>query len=99
MLTTVSANDVDTNPTLIYYFAEENVDEDINKIFAIDRFSGKIILKMHLDYELREEYQLRITASDSAHKAYTTLTIRVTDINDNAPIFQQPAYHTSLPGN
>lgn len=97
VLTTVSANDVDTGPALTYSFADENTDDEIS-VFAIDRFSGKIILKKKMDYENRQEYQLKIAASDTAHVAYTTLTIRVTDINDNAPVFQQPAYHISLPG-
>lgn len=73
-------------------------EDDIMSVFSIDRFSGKIILQRHLDYEMRQEYQLRILASDTAHVAQTTLTVRVTDINDNAPIFQQPAYHSALPG-
>jgi protocadherin-16/23 len=108
VLTSITANDVDTNPALTYSFGEaitaENeasldVDDDTNSIFSIDRFSGKIILQKPLDYETRQEYQLKIVASDTAHFAQTTLTIRVTDINDNAPVFQEPAYHTTLPGN
>lgn len=66
--------------------------------FAIDRFSGRIVLKRSLDYETRQEYGLKISASDTAHIAYTTLSIRVTDVNDNPPLFHQPAYHISLPG-
>lgn len=46
---------------------------------------------------MRQEYQLKIIASDTAHNAETILTIRVTDINDNPPVFQQPAYHATLP--
>lgn len=94
VLTTVSANDVDTNPALTYSFAGDEVDDT----FAIDRFSGRIVLKRHLDYETKQEYDLKIAASDTSHIAYTTLSIRVTDVNDNVPIFQQPAYHVSLPG-
>ncbi len=66
--------------------------------FAIDRFSGRVVLKRHLDYETKQEYGLKISASDTSHIAYTTLSIRVTDVNDNPPLFQQPAYHVSLPG-
>ncbi|CRK94042.1 CLUMA_CG007566, isoform A, partial [Clunio marinus] len=101
ILTTVSANDVDTNPAITYSFmgsSNETDFEDIaTTIFSIDKFSGKVILQKQLDYEDRQEYQLRILASDMAHVAQTTLTIRVTDVNDNPPIFQQPAYHSSLP--
>lgn len=86
---------MDTSPALTYSF----VDEDMDETFAIDRFSGRIVLKRSLDYETRQEYELKVSASDTAHIAYTTLSIRVTDVNDNPPLFHQPAYHISLPGN
>ena len=107
-MTTVTANDVDTNPAITYSFLtgfhnstnfEDANDSDIaTTIFSIDKFSGKVILQKPLDYEERAEFQLRILASDTAHVAQTTLTVRVIDINDNYPIFQQSAYHSSLPG-
>lgn len=102
----MSANDVDTNPAITYSFLTgsqnetefEEVNDVATTIFSIDKFSGKVILQKHLDFEERQEYQLRILASDTAHVAQTTLTIRVTDVNDNYPSFQQSAYHSSLPG-
>lgn len=99
VLTTISANDVDTYPALTYTFADKNaVDSEDTTLFAIDRFSGKVILRKRLDFESDKEYQLKIAASDTAHVAHTTLTIRVTDINDNAPVFHQPSYYVALPG-
>ena len=98
ILTTVTANDVDTNPSITYSFSKDN-DRESLKNFSIDRYSGKVILKQPLDYENRQEYSLRIMASDTAHSAHTTLTIRVTDVNDNAPIFNQDTYFASLSGN
>lgn len=92
-MTSITANDVDTNPALTYNLSETNGK------FAIDRFSGKITLCHQLDYETEKEYRLGITASDTAHTAHTTLTIIVTDDNDNAPEFAQPAYQASVPGN
>lgn len=76
----------------------EEATDAATTFFSIDKFSGKVILQRQLDYEDRQEYQLRIIASDTAHVAQTTLTIRVTDVNDNYPIFQQAAYHSLLPG-
>ncbi|XP_044255905.1 protein dachsous [Tribolium madens] len=96
VLTTVAANDVDTNPTLTYDFAKDNSREDL-EFFSIDRFSGKIILKKMLDFETWQEYKLKIVASDTAHTTKTTLTIKVTDVNDNAPVFSQLVYQTNLP--
>lgn len=102
----MTANDVDTNPAITYSFLTgfhnysnfEDTNDIATTIFSIDKFSGKVILQKPLDYEDQAEYQLRILASDTAHVAQTTLTIRVIDINDNYPIFQQAAYHSSLPG-
>lgn len=97
VLTAVTANDVDTNPALTYSFSPDS-EENIINMFSIDRFSGKVILSKCLDYEMQQEYHLKITASDTAHSAHTMLTIRITDVNDNLPVFQQPAYHALLPG-
>lgn len=66
--------------------------------FKIDHFSGKVILRKPLDYEMREEYKLVVVASDSKHTIQSTLNIQVTDSNDNSPIFTQLAYYTSVPG-
>lgn len=106
VLTTLTANDVDTSPTITYSFLtsfnNETHFEDANDIattiFSIDKFSGKVILQKPLDFEEQQEYTLRVIASDTAHVAQTRLTIRVLDANDNYPVFQQVAYHTSLPG-
>ncbi|XP_058056650.1 protein dachsous [Anopheles bellator] len=92
VLTTITANDVDTNPPLTYSFADLG-DDDAMSFFSIDRYSGKITLIRALDYEDRHEFLLRLLASDSAHVARTTLTVRVLDVNDNAPTFQQITYH------
>ncbi|XP_045480676.1 protein dachsous isoform X2 [Harmonia axyridis] len=96
VLTTVSANDVDLYPSLTYKFSEDNSAE-INQYFSIDRFSGKVTLRRGLDYESRQEFTMKILASDSVHIAVTTLTIRVTDVNDNAPEFSQNSYTAALP--
>lgn len=97
VLTTVSANDVDTSPPLTYYFDTEQTDEAALSTFSVDRFNGKIVLQKYLDYETRQMYEIRIVASDNKHTAQSSLTIRITDVNDNAPVFQQPAYQTTLP--
>lgn len=95
VITTVSANDVDTNPALTYSLQEE---EGVVGVFSIDRFSGKVILGKPLDYETRQEYRLKITVSDTAHTAATELTVKVTDNNDNSPVFSQAAYKANLLG-
>lgn len=98
VLTVASANDVDTYPALAYSFDEVHTDEDALALFSIDRFSGKVLLKKPLDYELRQEYQLKIFASDSKYTAQSTLTIHITDENDNAPEFTQLMYQSTISG-
>ncbi|KAK9891679.1 hypothetical protein WA026_015647 [Henosepilachna vigintioctopunctata] len=96
VLTTISANDVDLYPALIYKFAQEN-SREIQEYFCIDRFSGKITLRKKLDYETMQEYNIKIIASDDVHTAVTTLTIRVMDVNDNPPLFSQNSYAAAIP--
>lgn len=99
VLAIASANDVDTYPALTYSFDEVHTDEEALAMFSIDRFSGKVLLQKPLDYEMRQEYQLRIFASDSKYTAQSTLTIHITDENDNAPEFSQLSYQSTISGN
>lgn len=92
MLTSVTANDVDTYPALKYSIIQGD------NSFSIDRYSGKIVLNRPLDFEAKKTYEVNITASDSEHVAKTTLTIKVTDVNDNSPIFDDISYNRILPG-
>lgn len=91
-MTTITANDVDTNPALTYAFANGG---NPNELFSIDRYSGKITLSKPLDHETRPQHILRIQASDTAHVVDTTLTVNVIDENDNAPMFSQQFYQVS----
>lgn len=92
VLTSVTANDVDTFPPLKYAIMQGD-----NR-FSIDRYSGKVVLNKLLDFETQKMYEINISASDSEHIAKTTLTIKVTDVNDNAPIFDDISYNRILPG-
>ena len=95
VITTITANDVDTNPTLTYDFADGG---NPDRMFSIDRFSGKITLAQPLDHERQQQYTLRVQASDMAHITETSITVNVLDENDNAPVFSVQSYHASLPG-
>lgn len=94
VLTTITANDVDSSPVLTYQFG--NVTNP--GPFSIDRYGGKIVLRKHLDAEVQSEYTLQVIASDGKHEVTTDLTIRVTDLNDNAPQFEQSVYVAVLSG-
>ncbi|ALC37924.1 ds [Drosophila busckii] len=101
VISTVSANDVDTYPALTYRLGSDSpIETEKLAMFGLDRYSGKLVLKQRLDYEQQQEYQLEVIASDAEHEAHTTLTVRVLDENDNAPEFQAqepPAYFALLP--
>lgn len=97
MITTVIANDVDTYPTLTYSWAL-TVGLLERKLFALDRYSGRVSLIGSLDYEQTRTYRLGVVVSDSEHSASTELTIMVTDDNDNSPVFDRPYYTFTMTG-
>ncbi|KAF7991481.1 hypothetical protein HCN44_008793 [Aphidius gifuensis] len=92
VLTTITANDVDSSPALIYTIGNVN---DFGP-FSIDRYGGKVTLTGPLDAEKQNEYTLKIIASDSIHQVTTDLIIRVNDVNDNIPRFNQAIYMATL---
>jgi protocadherin-16/23 len=94
VLTTITANDIDSSPTLTYQFGNAS----FPNLFSIDRFSGRVILIGKLDAEIRTEYSLQVIASDEVHETATKLTIQVMDINDNPPRFNQVFYFITLAG-
>jgi len=97
MITTVVANDVDTYPTLTYSWAP-SVGLVDRKLFALDRYSGRVSLIESLDYEQTKTYRLGIVVSDSEHTASTDLIVVVTDENDNSPVFDRPYYTFTMTG-
>ncbi len=64
--------------------------------FEIDSETGEIRIKAPLDYEAVKEYLLGVAATDGSYRAQTTITIDVTDTNDNAPVFAEPSYKFAL---
>lgn len=53
-----------------------------------------------LDREERDTYELRVMATDSGTpplRAESSFIIQVTDVNDNPPLFDQPAYRQVIP--
>ncbi|XP_056899774.1 protocadherin beta-16-like [Takifugu flavidus] len=54
------------------------------------------------DRELKAEYNITVTATDSGSpplSAETTLHVRISDINDNAPLFTKPSYSAYITEN
>lgn len=63
---------------------------DSSGAFSIDSFTGVISVNSALDYERRSAYSLTIRAQDQGYTTQfssVTVTIDITDINDNSPVF------------
>ncbi|XP_051057071.1 protocadherin gamma-B7 isoform X4 [Phodopus roborovskii] len=72
------------------------------KIHSSSNNYYKLITDSILDREQTPEYNVTITATDRGKPplcSNTTITLHVADVNDNAPVFQQPAYLVNVPEN
>ncbi|MBZ3882355.1 Protocadherin Fat 3 [Sciurus carolinensis] len=74
------------------------IDGDPFKQFNIDFDTGVLKVVSPLDYEVTSVYKLTVRASDAltGARAEVTVDLLVNDVNDNPPIFDQPAYNTTL---
>lgn len=64
--------------------------------------NGSIYTKVPLDRELRSQYDVVVEASDGAvdpRRTTLTLSVLVTDVDDNSPVFTQETYVVSVPEN
>nr|XP_042120338.1 protocadherin beta-18 [Peromyscus maniculatus bairdii] len=83
---TVSAEDVDSGVYAEVTYSFFDASEDIRATFQINPFSGVIVLKALLDYELVKSYKLNIQAVDGGGlSARCMVIVHVLDINDNPP--------------
>ena len=83
-IATVSASDSDSNDRITYHLSSDSV---INEKFRINETSGEVFIKSHsiFDRELRDEYNIRIKATDSKFEAITQLVVTINDVNDCSP--------------
>ncbi|XP_012943596.1 protocadherin Fat 4 [Aplysia californica] len=96
-IASVSASDGDTgleHGTVRYSI----VSGDTQQQFAVDESSGDISVVKSLDRETTASYILTVRATDDALGAATaksadaTVTVTVTDVNDNSPTFSPAVY-------
>ncbi|XP_033621321.1 protocadherin gamma-B2-like [Fukomys damarensis] len=62
----------------------------------------KLVTDGPLDREKTAEYNVTVTATDKGKpplSSSASVTLQIGDVNDNAPIFEQPAYLVHLPEN
>lgn len=91
----IVAVDTDENPSLVYSFSSGHPQNSLD-FFQIDRFTGVVTVLKSLDYEATPSYVLHINVTDGMHQSQTTLTVNVTDVNDNAPRFLNSSYQAKL---
>nr|XP_015212998.1 PREDICTED: neural-cadherin-like isoform X3 [Lepisosteus oculatus] len=91
---TVTANDEDegANAKLRYQITSGNS----KGTFDVEPEVGTIFIAQRLNYEQNQHYELRLVASDGKWENQTLVIINVINQNDEAPIFSQSEYHSSV---
>ncbi|KAL8620285.1 hypothetical protein ACOMHN_042020 [Nucella lapillus] len=87
---TIKATDMDSPPYNSFVYSLQGGEE----VFSVDNVTGKVVVrKGQLDYETRQQYQLRVEARDiGGLRDSVALTVTLTDLNDNPPQFVRPQY-------
>ncbi|XP_074651233.1 protocadherin Fat 1-like [Tubulanus polymorphus] len=94
---TVSAVDRDTGRYGIVAYSI--VSDELKQFFRIDSRSGIIYLHKRLDYEVKTSFDIPIMAIDvGGRSGFTTLMLKVLDVNDNSPKFLLSQYRANVRG-
>ena len=77
------------------------ITDEVTTIFSINATSGEVSVAPGavLDYEMTVEYSITVIATDDgtpSRSSSSALFISITDENDEPPVFEQAAYHTSI---
>ncbi|XP_071532452.1 fat-like cadherin-related tumor suppressor homolog isoform X3 [Panulirus ornatus] len=99
-LLTLKATDHDRGYNGRVVYAVSN--GDVDSVFKIGVESGVLEVVGQLDRERTQEYALNITVYDLGvpHRSVSrNLTVRIVDVNDNAPEFSRVSYSLHLPEN
>ncbi|CAO1327367.1 unnamed protein product [Diamesa tonsa] len=88
----VTAFDEDTASQIDYTIESGNVDD----AFKIESSTGKITVNKKLDYETITEYTLKIRAFDGIYSDHAKVSIRIENVNDNPPVFQEEEYQAVI---
>lgn len=89
--------DAGSNCELQYRLVSQQQSTKGSSPFAVDPLTGALTIMQILDYEQMAEYILVVEAMDQSsnhsERLSTTVTtrVRITDTNDNAPVFVSPA--------
>uniref|UniRef100_A0A3Q2QJW1 Cadherin-1 n=1 Tax=Fundulus heteroclitus TaxID=8078 RepID=A0A3Q2QJW1_FUNHE len=103
----VWASDADdpttANGIIRYHIVSQQPEEPSESMFSINPVTGMIrVSGAGLDREKFPQYKLGVRAADMEGEGLTGLTeviIKVTDSNDNAPVFTEPSYAATVEEN
>lgn len=95
----VAATDVDSelNSAISYHLVEN--DSKNSDHFYIDARSGLILTAVPLDFEEIQQYKLIVRAIDSGVPSLSSdiiVTVNISDVNDNPPLFNQMVYNAKI---
>ena len=97
-VTTVTATDGDLgiHGVIRYFIISGNIDNT----FSINSITGALTVIQNIDREMVSSFSLVVRAQDRGtprtRRDMTTITITVSDVNDNAPIFRPNSYSVQL---
>ena len=92
----VSANDADDSGQAHGRVVYSIVSGNTGFFFYISADNGAIQLARNLDREATSSYTLEIEATDGENSVNATVSITVTDANDNKPICNPSSYSTAV---
>uniref|UniRef100_UPI00358E8C69 protocadherin-9-like n=1 Tax=Myxine glutinosa TaxID=7769 RepID=UPI00358E8C69 len=99
-LISVSDPDVSANGAVTCYINNADVPFQLKKLTYPNQYL--LETKEPLDYETQNEYSVQVVAMDSGVPSLAktaSVTVRLTDVNDNAPVFTESLYEVSVPEN
>ncbi|KAK5602876.1 hypothetical protein CRENBAI_021529 [Crenichthys baileyi] len=85
--------------------SEKSILDEPDSPLEIDRKSGEVILTGQIDYEKAKLLQIDIEATDNGGlsdsrvpslSSSVTLTLQISDVNDNAPVFERSSYEAYI---
>ncbi|NXE10306.1 CELR3 protein, partial [Lophotis ruficrista] len=96
VLLTMSATDLDAGANaLVKYRIVSQQPPTSSPVFLLNLTTGQLSLSQQLDYESIKRFEVEVEASDGGQpslSAKTLVAVRVLDVNDNPPEFNQAAY-------
>uniref|UniRef100_A0A8C0GZS0 Cadherin domain-containing protein n=1 Tax=Chelonoidis abingdonii TaxID=106734 RepID=A0A8C0GZS0_CHEAB len=95
----IRATDADSNQNALLVY--QIVESTAKKYFTVDSSTGAIRTIANLDHETIAHFHFHVHVRDSGNPQLTAespveVTIEVTDINDNPPVFSQAVFETVL---